>query len=64
MTEKSLFEHQRALHRRAEEVLTRVVNNDELMAQVQASFAAIARGERGTPLREIQEQERRRREEG
>jgi hypothetical protein len=62
MTEKSLFEHQRALHRRAEEVLTRVVNNEELMAQVQASLEAIQRGERGTPLREIQEQERRRRE--
>ena len=64
MTDKSLFEHQRARHRRAEEVLTRVVNNDELMAQVQASFEAITRGERGTPFREIQEQARQRREEG
>ena len=62
MTDKSPFEHQRARHRRAEEVLTRVVNNDELMAQVQASFEAIERGERGIPLREIQEQERLRRE--
>ena len=64
MTEKSLFEHQRALHRRAEEVLTRVVNNEELMAQVEVSLEAIKRGERGTPLREIQEQARRRRAEG
>ncbi len=50
MTEKSLWEHQRARHRRAEEVLTRLVNNAELMTQVQASLEAIERGARGTPL--------------
>jgi hypothetical protein len=58
MNEKSLWEHQRARHRHAEEVLTRVFSNKELMRQVHASLEAIERGERGVPLREIQEQER------
>ena len=62
MTEKSLIESQRARHLHAIEVLTRVANNEELMRQVYASLEAIERGERGVPLREIQEQERRRRE--
>ena len=55
MTDKSLFEHQRALHRRAEEVLLRVFTNEELMAQVRGGIAQIKRGERGTPLRELQQ---------
>lgn len=63
MTDKTLWEYQRAAHRRAEEVLTRAVNNEELMAQVQASLEAIARGERGTPFRQILAEERRRRSE-
>jgi hypothetical protein len=63
MTDRSLWEHQRALHRHAEAVLTRVFANEALMAQVMASLEAIERGERGTPWREIREQERLRREE-
>ena len=60
MTDKTLWEVQRALHLHAERVLTRVVNNEELMAQVQASLEALKRGERGTPFREVQEQARQR----
>ena len=58
MNEKSLWEYQRARHRHAEAVLTRVFSNKELMRQVFASLEAIERGEHGVPLREIQEQER------
>ncbi|MGH2584882.1 MAG: hypothetical protein ACRDJE_08215 [Dehalococcoidia bacterium] len=64
MTEKSLWEHQRALHRHAEEVLLRVFRNKELMDQVHAGIERIKRGEQGTPYREILEQERRRKAEG
>jgi hypothetical protein len=62
MSEQSLWEQQRAVHRRAEEVLTRMFNNKDLMRQVYASLEALERGERGTPFREILEQERRQRE--
>jgi hypothetical protein len=67
MSDKSLYEHQRALHRRTEEVLMRVLNNEDLMAQVRASLEAIKRGERGTPFREIvaeEEEEARQRRNG
>jgi hypothetical protein len=58
MPQKSLWEQQRAVHRRAEEVLTRMFNNKDLMRQVYAGLEAIERGERGTPFREILEQAR------
>ncbi|MBI2760129.1 MAG: hypothetical protein HYX51_01720 [Chloroflexi bacterium] len=64
MTGKSLWEHQHSVHRRAEVVLNRLFDNQKFIAQIQAGLEASERGERGTPLREIQEQERRRRAEG
>ena len=62
MSEGSLIEQQRARHLRALEVLARVEANQDLMDQVEDSLAAIARGERGVPLRQILEEERARRE--
>jgi hypothetical protein len=55
MSDRSLVEHQRTLHRRAEEVLTRFAANDALLAQVRAGLDASARGERGVPFREIKQ---------
>lgn len=58
MAESNLLEQQRALHRRAEDILARAYGNAELMEMVRRSFEGIARGERSIPLREIQALER------
>lgn len=49
MYEKSLWEYQRALHEHRDAVMRRVLANDDLMAQVDASLAARERGDRGVP---------------
>ena len=54
MSEMRLWENQPPLSPRAQELLKHVLSNEDLMAQVRASFEAIERGERGIPLREIQ----------
>lgn len=55
---RSLWEAERVHYRRREQVLTRLLNNRELMEQVYDSIERIKRGERGTPFREILARER------
>lgn len=60
-TDRSLPESERARYQRKEQILTRMLNNRELMDQVYSGIERIKRGERGIPFREIQEENRRRR---
>ena len=46
-------EERKAKHKRTEEVLRRVLANEDLMRQVEASIEAIRRGEKGVPFREV-----------
>lgn len=45
--------HEEALARRAAEIRQQAVTDGEFMRQVREGIAALARGERGTPLREL-----------
>lgn len=61
-TEYPRWESERARYRRREQVLTRLLNNRELMDQVFDGIERIKRGERGTPFREILAKERQKHE--
>lgn len=60
MSEKSLWEHQRALDRHAKKVLERAVADEEFMQATREGVEAHLRGEKGVPFREIREEARRR----
>jgi hypothetical protein len=56
MPRKDLYSYQKALDAHAKEVLLRIYNNKELMAQIETSLEQIERGEPRIPLREIKRQ--------
>ena len=53
---------QEARHWRTVEVLERVMADERVMAKMKAATEAIARGEKGVPFKQIQEEARHRQE--
>lgn len=53
-SQPSPVNHEQALAHRAEEVRQQALSNEDFMRQVRDGIAALARGERGTPLRELE----------
>jgi hypothetical protein len=47
------IEERKARHQRKEEVLRRVLANEDLMRQIETSLEALKRGEKGVRFREI-----------
>jgi hypothetical protein len=47
------IEERNARHMRKEQILRRVLANEDLMRQIETSLEALKRGEKGVPFREI-----------
>ncbi len=62
MSDQKAGPWQEALERRSKDIVERAHANDELMNATREGVAAVLRGEKGVPLREVQEEARRRRE--
>jgi hypothetical protein len=55
--EPARFAYEEAMEQRRQQVINDALTDPEFMRQVRESHAALARGERGTPLRELIAQE-------
>jgi hypothetical protein len=56
MPRKDLYSYQKALDKHRKEVLQRIYNNKDLIAQIESSLERIERGEPSIPLSEIKRQ--------